>query len=170
MVALGRGDPDAARASLAEVLALSQRAVDRFSRYIALYNMSVLAQAEGDDEGAAALYKEGLVFSRDAGDRANVAYCMEGLASLAAKRGGADRAARLLGAAQRLREGAGAAVYTYRPDRSLREQTLAAVRQRLTERGFEEAWARGRAMEVERAVEYALEEEATGSGPGAPTS
>jgi predicted ATPase len=170
MVALGRGDPDAARASLAEGLALSQRAGDRFSRYIALYNMSVLAQAEGDDEGAAALYKEGLVFSRDAGDRANVAYCMEGLASLAAKRGGADRAARLLGAAQRLREGAGAAVYTYRPDRSLREQTLATVRQRLTESGFEEAWACGRAMEVERAVEYALEEEATGSGPGSPTS
>ena len=89
---------------------------------------------------------------------------------VAAKRGGADRAARLLGAAQRLREGAGAAVYTYRPDRSLREQTLATVRRRLTERGSEEAWARGRAMEVERAVAYALEEEATGSGPGSPTS
>ena len=42
---LGRGDLDAARASLAEGLALSQRAGDRFSRYIALYNMSVLAQA-----------------------------------------------------------------------------------------------------------------------------
>ena len=168
MVALGRGDPEAARASLAEGLALSQRAGDRFSRYIALYNMSVLAQAEGDD-GAVTLYKEGLVFSRDAGDRANVAYCMEGLASLAAKRGAADRAARLLGAAQRLREGAGAAVYTYRQDRSLREQTLAAVRQRLTEEGFERALARGRAMEAGRAVEYALEEEAAGSGTASPT-
>ena len=158
MVALGQGDHDAARAALAEGLSLSQRAGDRFSRYIALYNLSVLAQAEGDDDGAVTLYKEGLVFSRDAGDRANVAYCMEGLAALSLKRGGADRAARLLGAAQRLREGAGAAVYTYRPDRPLQEHTVTTARQRLTESGFEEAWARGHAMDVERAVEYALEE------------
>ena len=163
MVAFGQGDPAAARASLSEGLALSERAGDRFSRYITLYNTSVLAQAEGDDDGAAALYREGLVFSRDAGDRANVAYCLEGLAALALKRGAADRAAQLLGAAQRLREGAGAAVYTYRPNRNLQEQTLTTVRQRLTGPGFEQAWARGRAMDLERAVEYALEED------GAPT-
>ena len=159
MVALGRGDHEAARSSLAEGMSLSQRAGDRFSRYIALYNLSVMAQAEGDDDGAVTLYKEGLVFSRDAGDRANVAYCMEGLASLSLKRGAAHRAARLLGAAQRLREGAGAAVYTYRPDRPLQEHTVATARQRLTESGFEEAWARGHAMDAERAVEYALEED-----------
>ena len=162
MVALGQGDHDGARASLAEGLACSRRAGDRFSRYIALYNRSVLAQAEGDQEGAAALFEEALAFSREAGDRANVAYCLEGLAAAALARGGADRAVRLLGAAERLREGVGAAVYTYRPDRSLRERTAAAARQDLGEPGFEEAWDQGRAMGFERAVEYAL------GGDGAP--
>ncbi len=161
MVYFGQGRHDEARATLAEGLSMSQRAGDRFSRYIALYNRSVVAQAEGDQEGAAALFEEGLVFSREAGDQANVAYCLEGLAAVALGRGGADRAARLLGAAERLREGVGAAVYTYRPDRSLRERTAAAARQSLGERGLEEARDQGRAMDFERAVEYALEGDAT---------
>ena len=156
MVALGRGDHDGAREALAKGLTLSRRAGDRFSRYIALYNRSVLAQSEGDHDGAAALFEEGIAFSREAGDHANVAYCMEGLAAVALARGAAERAARLLGAARGLREGVGAAVYTYRPDRSLRERTEAVARERLGEAGFEKAWARGEAMGLERAVEYAL--------------
>jgi len=43
MVALSQGDYDESQASLAKGLALAQRAGDRFSRYIALYNQSVLA-------------------------------------------------------------------------------------------------------------------------------
>ena len=52
-------------------------------------------------------------------------------------------------------------MYTYRPDRPLREQTLTTARQRLTEPGFEEAWARGQTMDLEQAVEYALQEDGT---------
>jgi hypothetical protein len=48
------------------------------------------------------------VFSLEVGDYANIAYCLEGLAAVAVARGGADRAALLLGAAQRLRDGLGA--------------------------------------------------------------
>jgi hypothetical protein len=71
-------------------------------------------------------------------------------------RGEADRAARLLGAAQRLREGTEAAVYTYRPDRSLQESTIDTARERLGEPEFEGARAQGKAMTFEQAVEYAL--------------
>ena len=161
MVSFGQDNYDEAWTTLAEGLSLSQRAGDRFSRYIALYNRSVVAQAEGDQEGAAALFEEGLVFSREAGDRANVAYCLEGLAAVALARGGAVRAARLLGAAERLREGVGAAVYTYRPDRSLRERTVTAARARLGDPRFEEMRAQGQAMTFEQAVEYALGADAT---------
>ena len=157
MVALGRGDDNEAQASLAEGLALSKRAGDRFSRYIALYNRSVLAQARGDHDRAAALFEEGLTFSLEVGDHANIAYCLEGLAAVAVAREEADRAALLLGAAQCLREGGGgSAVYTYRPDRSLRERTMDTTRVLLGEPGFEEARERGRAMTFEQAVEYAL--------------
>ena len=161
MVFLGQGNHDEARATLAEGSSLSRRAGDRFSRYIALYNRSVLAQAEGDHDRAASLFEEGLGFSREAGDHANVAYCLEGLASVALARGVADRAARLLGAAERLREGVGADVYAYRPDRSLRERTVAAARAQLSEPRFEEARAQGQAMTFEQAVEYALGADAT---------
>jgi tetratricopeptide (TPR) repeat protein len=166
MVALGRGEGGEARASLAEGLALSKRAGDRFSRYIALYNRSVLAQSRGDHDGAAASFKEGLAFSLEVGDHANIAYCLEGLAAVAVARDEADRAARLLGAAQRLREGVGAAVYTYRPDHSLQERTMGTARAQLGEPKFEEAWAQGGAMGFERAVEYALGASAPGGDSG----
>ena len=156
MVALGQGDYDGAQASLAEGLALAQRAGDRFSRYIALYNQSVLAQAQGDYNRAAALFEEGLEFSLEVGDYANTAYCLEGLAAVAVARGEADRAARLLGAAQRIREEVGAAVYTYRPDRSLQERTMAAAHTQLGDPAFEQARAEGRTMTFDQAIEYAF--------------
>lgn len=80
-------------------------------------------------------------------------------ATLAA--GSDQRAALLLGAAQRIREGGGAAVYTYRPEHSLQERTVGTARAQLGEPGFGEAWARGEEMSFEQAVEYALGSGAT---------
>jgi hypothetical protein len=69
----------------------------------------------------------------------------------------------LLGAAEGLLDEVGARVYNqYMPDRSLYEGPLANARLQLGERGFEEARERGRAMDFEQAVAYAL------SGAGAP--
>jgi hypothetical protein len=121
----------------------------------------VLAQAQGDYDHAAALFEEGLMFSLEVGDHANIAYCLEGLAAVAVARDEVDRAARLLSAAQRLREGLAAAVYTYRPDLSLRERTMDAARVRLGEPKFEEMWAQGEAMSFEQTIDYALEAGAT---------
>jgi hypothetical protein len=53
----------------------------------------------------------------------------------------------------------------YKPDPSLYDRTKANVRSRLGEEGFEEAWAEGRAMTFEQAVEYALGRDAA-SSPG----
>jgi DNA-binding NarL/FixJ family response regulator len=51
------------------------------------------------------------------------------------------------------------------------EQYLAAVRSALDEAAFEEAWAEGRAMSPEQAIEYALsEEEEPASAPTTKTS
>lgn len=61
-----------------------------------------------------------------------------------------ERSARLFGAAERLRREVGAPVYNYyKPDRSLHERTVSAVRSRLGEPAFEEA------------VAYALNEDET---------
>ena len=84
---------------------------------------------------------------------------LEGLAVVAGMRGEAEHSARLLGAAGRLLEEAGASVYNYyKPDRSLYERTMSFTRSRLGEADFEEARTEGRAMDFEQAAAYALED------------
>ena len=94
--------------------------------------------------------------SEQLGDRANLAYCLEGLATVAESRGQAERAARLIGAAEGLHEAVGVPVYVYyEAHRSPYERTAAAVRSRLGEPAFEAARAEGRAMSAKAAVAYA---------------
>ena len=63
----------------------------------------------------------------------------------------------MLGAAAALLEEVGARVHNYYvPDPSLRERAVAEARAALGDATFEEAWARGRQVSFEQAVEYAL--------------
>lgn len=155
MLPFRQGDYDRAEVLLSEGHDFARRAGDRFSRYIALYNQSRLAQSKGDFAQAAELFKEGLFFSLEVGDRANIAFCLEGLSSVAVARGEADRAAQLLGGANALFEAVGGRVYTYRPDTSLREQTMAAVQAQLDEDAWVAASEKGRLMPMDEIVSLA---------------
>ena len=157
MLPFGQGDYDRAEVLLKEGHDLARSAGDRFSWYIALYNQARLAQTRGDEATAAELFMEGLTFSLEAGDRANIAYCLEGLAAVAIGRDDAERAARLLGGAQNLFTALGTRVYTYRPDKSLREQTTAAVRSRLGNDAWEAALASGHELTLDGIVAEATE-------------
>ena len=68
----------------------------------------------------------------------------------------AQQGARLLGAAEALLEAVGAVLDA--DDRIVYEQGVTSARAQLSEEKFERAWAEGRAMSMERAIEYALEE------------
>ena len=141
-----------------EGLALARRKGDRTGSFIALYNLAQVTLSGGDHDGAATLFEEGVTLSEQVGDWANLAYCLEGLAVVASARGQMERCACLIGAAEGLHEAVGVPVYVYyEPYRSLYEHTVATVRSRLGEEGFEEARAEGRAMTFEQAVAYALE-------------
>jgi DNA-binding NarL/FixJ family response regulator len=75
------------------------------------------------------------------------------LACTVGTKGEAERAAKLFGAAQALREAVG---YQQPPsERAVQEPYLVAARSRLEE-SWEAALAQGRAMELEEAVKYAL--------------
>ncbi|MGH3146477.1 MAG: response regulator transcription factor [Rubrobacter sp.] len=76
-------------------------------------------------------------------------------------RGMPIRAARLWGAAEALREQMGMALSKFDLAASGYELELAAVRSALSEASFEAAWAEGRAMTPEQAIEYALSESVT---------
>ena len=73
---------------------------------------------------------------------------------------GAVRAARLLGAATGQFEAIGAAMWP--ADRLEYERTVAAARAALSEEVFAAAWAEGRAMTLDQAIAYALEETTAG--------
>ena len=157
MVALMRGDVNRAMETFEESLTVARRIEDRTGTCITLYNLAQVSLFRGDHEHAATLFEEGIMLAEQVTDRANVAYCLEGLAAVAGAQGNADRSARLFGAAEGLLEVLGAPVYTYyKPDPSLYERTVSATRSRLGDVAFEEARERGRKMDFEQAVEYAL--------------
>ena len=76
-----------------------------------------MACEQGDFASARALYEESLVIRRELGDRRGIAYSLEGLAAVVAALGSPLRAARIWGAAERLREEIGSPLS---PDRAAR--------------------------------------------------
>jgi non-specific serine/threonine protein kinase len=104
------------------------------------------------------LFEEGLTVSAELGNESDVVHGLEGLASIAGAEGSFVRAARLWGAAGALLEEIEVGVHTYVPDRSLQQSQVAAAHARLDEEEFEAAWAEGRMMTSEQAIQYALEQ------------
>jgi non-specific serine/threonine protein kinase len=157
-----QGDHERAAETMEEGLALARKLGDRLGINNALYLLAQVAQAKGDHDRAARMFEEGVTLSEEIGDQANLGYFLEGLAVVTGVRGEAERSARLFGAAEGLLQAVEAPVYDYyEPNRSFYEHTKDAVRSQLDELAFEEAWAKGRAMTFEQAVEYALERDET---------
>src|SRR5205823_7593169 len=103
-------------------------------------------------------YRESLLLLGELGDKASIAECLEGLAAAvgAWKGGQPDRAARLFGAADALREAVGAPLSpASRPEY---ERNLDAARSFINEAAFTEGLAQGRAMSLEEALALAAEE------------
>ena len=162
-----QGDHERAKRLAERGLALSREVGERQAISVALNTLATLAQAERDHEWARELFEEGLTVSAELGNESDVVHCLEGLASIAGAEGSIVRAARLWGAAETLLEEIEVGVHTYVPDRSLHQSQVAAARAQLEEAEWTAAWAEGRAMTSERALEYALEQEATPE-PAAP--
>ena len=91
---------------------------------------------------------------------------MRGWRLLAASEDRPEQAARLWGAAEAILEQIEVIAYPHATDRSFNDRQLAATREDIDERTWEEAWAEGRAMTTEEAVAYALE----GQNPGSSRS
>jgi predicted ATPase/class 3 adenylate cyclase len=126
----------------------------------ALNNLGWVALLRGDSERARALYAESIQAQREIGAKVTAPENLLGLACVAAARREAERAARLFGASEALPEAMGAPLE--RGERALQEPYLAAARSKLDETSWQEAWAQGRAMALEEAISYALQEEEAG--------
>ena len=93
------GHPAEARAQLEACLPVLRGIHDWKYTGVALIGLGTAARAIGDARGAASAYVEALALCRDAGAAGDLPLCLEGLAAAALGLGQADRAVRLLGAA-----------------------------------------------------------------------
>jgi tetratricopeptide (TPR) repeat protein len=149
------GNPERAIELNEEAAELYRKRGRRSQLQAALDILGWSALISDDHQKAEALHEESLLLCRELGDRLIGSESLEGLACIAAGGGGAERAARLFGAAEALREAAG---YQQAPRaRSLREPYLAAARSEVGETAWVEAWEEGRSMTFEEAIAYALE-------------
>jgi tetratricopeptide (TPR) repeat protein len=125
---------------------------------IGLCNLGWIALLQDDLSKAAELYRESLTLSWDTGVNPVVQRTLEGFACVAGAKEEAERAARLWAAAQSLHEAKG---IPRDPDfLAEADARISAVRIGIGEEVWEEAWRKGRAMTLDEAVSYALEEEA----------
>jgi predicted ATPase/class 3 adenylate cyclase len=126
-----------------------------------LSNLGWMALLQDDLGRATDLYRECLSLSWDAGLNPIIQSALEGFACLAGAKGDAERAARLWGAAQALHEAKGIPRDTdFLAEADAR---ISAVRLGMGEEAWEEAWRKGRAMTLDEAVSYALEEQEAGA-------
>ncbi|MDQ3927574.1 MAG: tetratricopeptide repeat protein, partial [Chloroflexota bacterium] len=130
-----------------------------------LQKLGQMARLRGEYANASSLIIESLKEHREKGNKQGIAECLAALAGVAFTGGHLDRAARLFGAADDLLERI--KVPLTPADRAQYDRDLAATRSQVDERAWEMAWAEGRAMSVEHAIEFALAQtvEATGQKP-----
>ncbi len=161
------GDYGAANAYDEESLAIRRDLGDRWGIALSLLHLGWLRTDQGNHSEARALLAESLTTAREIGDMPIIADGLEVFAKLALAVGGADLAARLLGAAERLREAIGAPLSP--SDRADCHRDVVATRTALGKAKFAAAWAAGRAMPLDRAIGDALRIEVIGpSGVAVP--
>src|SRR5262249_20087996 len=117
---------------------------------------------EGRHTLAHAKYCDAMAIFADLGHRRGLARAVEGFACLAGARGHAPRALRLAFPAARLPRLIGTPLP--QAEQSRLEQKLLPAWESLTGPQGNNAWAEGSTMDLQKAVQYCLEEESVNSG------
>ncbi len=159
-VAFSQNDCDRALSLHAESLQLRRKLGDKRGISMSLNNMGEVAQQQQDYRKAAALYAESLSIRKELGDRFFIVSSLHNLAEVASDRKSFERAARLFGAAEALREIIGAPLPNAK--RPNFERYVQEARDVLGRADLKASWTEGRAMSLDQAITYALEQEVTG--------
>ena len=150
------GNNAAARPLLEEALALHKQNGKKEGICISLGNLGAIEYGENDLLTANSHYTDALEAARELGNKIDISLSLDGFAALAAKHGDSERATRLAGVAERLRELIGYEMET--ADFSFRDAYLAELRAVLDEADFSIAYEQGRNLKLEGAVALCLEE------------
>ncbi len=137
-----------AKGHLVEAIKLSRDAGDAWFHGIELSVLGFAVLAQGDDSRALQLFQESLRTLHELEERREVIQPLRGAIAVASIRGQPIRAARLAGAL----DGRG-------PSLGRAERHLATARSSLDPQTWNKEWEAGRAMSLEEAISYALEED-----------
>lgn len=153
----GQKDYAAAGPVLAESLRLYRELGDTRTVTLLLLMSASTHFGQGDYATAAAVLREALTIQESLSDRSHFPNSLEWLAMCAAHQQRPEKAARLFGMGERLREDIHFAVTP--ANRLLYDEHIAQIRAALGEATFTACWAEGRAMTLEQAIAYALQDE-----------
>ncbi len=153
-VAMRQGAYARATRLVEESLELRRQIGNKWGVGVSLGTLGWVALRERDWNRAVARLGESLDVRREIGDKSGSAWCLERLAEMAMAQGQAEKAVRVFGAATALRASIGSVMDPVDQPESASE--LAALRARLGEERFAAAWAEGRSLTMDQAIEYAL--------------
>jgi predicted ATPase/DNA-binding SARP family transcriptional activator/Tfp pilus assembly protein PilF len=149
------GDYDGAATLLQEGLELSRMLPHLPAVIASLSNLGIILLDKGEETSALEYSKEALALAWESKDKSTIAFSLESFASIAVTQNDVPRAARLWGAAERLREDIGSPLP---PSwRSRYERFVATAKEQCGETAWVRHWQEGRKMELDEAVHYALE-------------
>jgi len=155
MAAKFKGDFKLSRENFSVVLPLFREMGDNQRANMILSEYGHMERYEGNFEKAEQIYRETIPVWHKIGHRAAVANQLEVLAFIAIAHEQGERAARLLGAAEALREKVQIPMSQF--ERLEYAQHVAALRGSMDEQALSDLWSQGRAMRMEQAVQLALE-------------
>jgi predicted ATPase/DNA-binding CsgD family transcriptional regulator/Tfp pilus assembly protein PilF len=163
-IAIREGDLERAVILEEESIAMRREIGEPWGIAVSLGNFAWISLVRGDLDQAVSLLHESLSLRQEIGDRGGIAWCLEKLAEIGLITGQRKStinanedfksAARLFGFAEAIRESVGSNIDgvdlpTYR-------RQVQLVCENLDETSFKRAWAKGRGMSMEQAVEFAL--------------
>jgi predicted ATPase/DNA-binding SARP family transcriptional activator/DNA-binding CsgD family transcriptional regulator len=156
---LARGNRERATELLEESLAIGRSIDEKGIVASTLLGLGIVATLQGEPNEAQRLLKEGLAIEVELDSKIGIIEDLEALAEAAGALGEDLRAARLWGAAATQREAI--AIHWNLAERMVHEPQLIAAQSRVDEALWGAGFAEGRAMGLEKAVEYALSGEDT---------
>ncbi|HSV86779.1 MAG TPA: tetratricopeptide repeat protein [Levilinea sp.] len=149
-----RGDLPAARRYLEESLQYVPMYRSKPHETMTRSELGHIYRQAGDYSVAKEMYRQTIRAWSDLGHRAAVANQVECFAFIARAAGDAQRAVRLLGAAEALREDVDSIMTDY--ERPEYEHEVGELRKQVEEQAFANLWAEGRLLPLEKAIELAV--------------
>ncbi|HZO91340.1 MAG TPA: tetratricopeptide repeat protein [Chthonomonadaceae bacterium] len=156
IVARVQGNYTAARTLYEESLGIQRELGDKGGIATSLVNLGPLLCKQGDYLAARRFLAECLTICHQLGEKRTTAYTLQAFAELAHAQHQPERAVRLSGAAQALREAIGAPLPP--SERAEHDRIQADLRAALGEDGYQADLEAGRSLLLEQAIAYALTE------------